>query len=541
MRHHCAYKLVLLVLFVLSSASHAQQPSVRPYDSEEDLWEALNDDEINFDEFLELLDLARSGIDTLLIPQSDWEALPGSEAGYLRAPDSSQVLTAPAPPVTASRLDLPFLTSLRVGVDADLHRPTGSDGYSVVRFRSSDLRGILDWEHRYEGGGRWRRRTIDWSLRHFAVQLGNVEPRWGRGLVIGRRSRVLTSGSLSGSVWQPTRARYNGIWLTTDDRRRFSAQIVGSEIRNDSLVERVVAIRTEAAMGPNRLGLSVAAGSHRESSSNVDESLFLQLREEQVFGIDAQLVSGKARTLAELAVNNLGAIAKAVELLWPLSRGQFHARAWSYGSGFINPWGGGPGHSDTRRIRLDDLDASFASRTTGERGFDFTTRLRLSSRTSLRWDWMSHREEPGAALEHSGVVRSEFKKPGFRTTPFVRARIDEDATESFSIGNYTWIGPDHREVNVRVEFGTHYDDEVQFVRLGLGAKIQINRVVRLAPAARWTDPNLRAPSDGYWYFYFTETVIPIPGAQMDLALAWKKHEAMAKDDLVELRVRGFVR
>ena len=154
---------------------------------------------------------------------------------------------------------------------------------------------------------------------------------------------------------------------------------------------------------------------------------------------------------------------------------------------------------------------------------------------------MSHREEPGAALEHSGVFRAEIKRPTFRTTPFVRAQIDEDETESFSLGNYLWWGPDERELNVRLEFGTHYDDEVQFIRAGLGAKLQINPLVRFAPAIRWVDPDLGIPSDGYWYFYFTEAVLPIQGARVEMALVWKKHEVSSKDDLVELRVRGFVR
>ena len=520
----------LLVLYVLSNSASAQQPSIRPYQTEEDLWEALNDGEITFDDFLELLDLARSGADSLVIPPSDWEALPGSEAGYLVSPDSTENLNLEVVPSATRHARIPVSWSMRGGVDADLDNPTGSDGYSVLRFQGGRFRGILDWSHDDEDGGEWRRRTLVYRDRLLTAQLGTIEPRWGRGLVVGRRSRILSASDLDGSFAHPTRGRFNGIWLASNERRRFSAQALYSDLRNDAISERALAVDGVVYLGQFNLGVSALTGA-------VEFETSLPRYEEQVLGVHAQYGGGKRALLAEAAVDDHGASSKAVELVWPLSSGRFHARAWSNGAGFVNPWGGGPGHSDTRSIDLDSIDLTFASRIAGERGFDFTTSIAVAPQVNLRWDWMSHREEPGAALEHSGVFRAEIKRPSFRTTPFVRARVDEDETESFSLGNYLWIGPDHRELNVRLEFGTHYVDEVQFVRAGLGVKIQINRVVRLAPALRWTDPNLDIPADGYWYFYFTEVIVPISHARIEMALVWKKYEDSAKDDLVELRVR----
>ena len=528
---------VLLVLFVLYSSSAAQQPSIRPYESEEDLWEALNDGEITFDEFTELLDLARAGADSLLAPRSDWEALPGSDAGYLAPPDASQTLIQAAP-VRSSRVDIPWVSSVRMGVDADLHEPSGADGYSVIRLHRGALRGVFDFEHDRDDGGEWRRRSLVWQSRNCSVVLGNFEPRWGRGLVVGRRSRVLSSSEVSGSFWQPTRGRFNGGWVSTTRRRMFSTQVMFSEVASSELLERVVAARFEASVGKHSFGISGLSGGFRRDSdelSNIWQSLT------NVFGGDVLLQSGSAQVLAELASQQGGVTAKAVELSLPLRSGQFNARAWSYGSRFSNPWSGGPGNGDTKTVSLGLIDESFSSRIAGERGFDFSTRIKVSPTANLRWDWMSHREEPGANLEHSGVFRAEFKRPTYRTTPFLRARVNEEETESFSLGNYLWWGPAEREVNLRIEFGTHYADEVQFIRAGIGAKLQLNRVVRIAPTVRWVDPNLDMPSDGYWYLYLTETVLPIEGARVEMAMVWKKHEDKSKDDLVELRVRGFVR
>lgn len=531
---------VLLVLLVLCSSAIAQQPSIRHYESEEDLWEALNDGEIAFDEFTELLDLARSGADSLLTPPSDWEALPGSEAGYLVVPDSTQPLTQP-PWLPASRVDIPWVSSVRMGIDADLNKPTGSDGYTVVRFQHGDWRSVFDFEHDRDDGGIWRRRSLIWQPKNYSIVLGSFEPRWGRGLVVGRRSRVISGSEVSGDFWQPTRGRFNGIWLATPSNRQISGQLLYSEIRGEEFIDRAVAARLEARLSSHRVGITGLVGGNLYNRSAIPQTVTRIDGHPRLGGMDYHHAFRRGAILAEIAMDRDGATGKTAELLWRLSHGRFHARMWSYGSSFVSEWGGGPGHGDTRIVDLDQTDETFASRTAGERGFDFTTRVAAAPNVNLRWDWMSHREEPGAKLEHSGVFRVEVKRLTFRTSPFVRAQIDEDETESCSLGNYLWWGPDGRELNLRTEFGTHYDDEVQFVRLGLGAKVQINRVVRFAPAVRWNDPNLDTPSDGYWYLYFTETVLPIDGARIEMALVWKKYEASAKDDLVELRVRGFVR
>ncbi len=532
---------VLFVLLVLFCKAEAQQPSIRPYESEEDLWEALNEGEISFDEFLELLDLSRSGDDSLIVPQSDWEALPGSDAGYLASPDTSEIPSSGAllSPVRTSRA--PIKWSVRGGVDADLSEPTSGQGYTVVRFQRGRWRANLDWSRDNEDGGEWRRRTLAYDGQYATAQLGSIEPRWGRGLVVGRRSRVIGAGDVTGSFWQPTRGRFNGVWLATSSRRAVSVQGVYSNVHGDSLVESFGAVRVESRLGRHEIGGTISSGGFRHDLDDAGKREDCWSNYSTAAGTDLHLRSGRRELLAEFAVQTGGATAKAIEVLWPLTKGRFHTRAWSYGTGFTNPWGGGPGHGDTRSIPMDIIDRTYSSRTIGERGFDFSTRIAASPTVNLRWDWMTHREEPGADLEHSGVFRAEIKRPSFRTTPFVRARIDEDQTESFSLGNYLWFGPKERELNLRLEFGTHYQDEVQFARVGLGAKIQINRIVRLAPAIRWNDPDLDIPADGYWYFYLTEAIIPLSTARLELALVWKKYEASGKDDPVEMRVRAFVR
>lgn len=536
-------QFVLLDLYVLRSSALCQQPSIRPYESEEDAWEALHDGEIEFDDFLELLDLFRNGSDSLTIPNSDWEALPGSDVGYLAPPDSLRIEAAGDPESALSRLDIPIIASVRSGVDADLSSPSGSDGYSIVRLRHAHWRVHLDWEHERENGGRWRRRSVSFTKSGYSAVAGSFEPRWGRGLVVGRRSRVIDGDGITDDVLYPSSGRFNGVWLSSPVNRSSRAQVFWTEIHGEGLIERAAAARIEATVRDHRFASTGLFGGHRfDLDHNVNDPSRSGVTEySRILGFDYELDTRSRKVLAEFAIDADGASAKAVEAEIRLPAGRFHARAWSYGTGFESPWGGGPGHSDTRAVTLEELEFPFNSRTTGERGFEFTTRVAASGAVALRWDWMSHREEPGAGLEHSGVFRAEIKRPAFRSTPFVRAGIDEDQTKSYSVGNYLWWGPRDREFNLRCEFGTHYDDEVRFFRSGLGAKIQLNRAVRLAPAIRWHDPDLDRPMDGHWYFYFTETIVPIAGAKIEMALAWKHYESHSMNDLVELRVRGLVR
>jgi hypothetical protein len=532
--------LVVLALSVLAPSAAAQQPDIRPYESEEDLWEALDQGEISFDDFLDLLELVRGGTDTLTNPPSDWEALPGSDAGYLAA-DSSQPITQPRPAAVTERVDLPLLTSWRCGINADLNEPAGCDGYTVVRWQSGAFRGLFDWEYDRDEGGRWRRRTLIWQTRRVTMQLGNLEPRWGRGLVVGRRSRIVRSVDRSGSFWQPTLGRHDGIAASIALAPSVRGDGFLSFLESDSLTEWSGGTQLRWSRKSMDVGLNWASSVNGIEEPEAEGFVLSSAHVENVYGAHARLWHGPRQLLAEFAINNRGVSAKAVELLWPLQRGRFHARLWSYGDGFTNPLGGGPGNSDTRVVGLESRNRAFSSRTAGERGFDFSTRLDVAPTVRLRWDWMTHREAPGEKLEHDGVFRAEVQRDNLRLTPFIRARIDEDESETYSLGNYLWWGTERRRLNLRAEYGRHYSHEAPFVRAGAGLEWRIRRLVRLAPAIRWTDPDLDQPGDGYWCFYFTETVIPAAGLKFEAALVWKKYEAPNANDPVELRLRLALR
>jgi hypothetical protein len=149
---------------------------------------------------------------------------------------------------------------------------------------------------------------------------------------------------------------------------------------------------------------------------------------------------------------------------------------------------------------------------------------------------MTHREFPGAPVEHQWVVRGIWVVKKMRLTPFVRGRTDDDDVSSYSFGTYGDWDNGPRHLNARFETGQHRVGEDRFIRAGLGGRWPLNRSVELAPAVRWVDPNLDEAADGYWYFYMTEHIDLAKRARLEMALRWQHYEEKARTDRVALRV-----
>ena len=525
----------LLVNLVFGLTAFAQQPDTRQYDSEEDLWEALREGEITHDEYLDLLETARLGYEDALVPSSDWEGLPGSEAGYLTGPDTTERIAVPAERATRNSRGMRW--SWRTGYNGGLTTRSTGDGYTTVRFRSPTLAGLLDWRH--DGTrGQLQRRVVEWRGRHVRLQAGNVEPRFGRGLVVGRRSRLIGSSSANrpdGDWWQPTRSRFNGLWLSIGQNGGFSGEVVVSDIRSNNLTERMATAQLTAGIGLMRIGLTALAGEIRRRDSAA-------VMTERVAGGHVRVGRDGHEFLAEIAAEHGGATARAAEALWRFEGGRFHARAWSYSPAFLNPWSGGPGHSDTRKVLLDAIGESYISRTIGERGFSLATRIDpqqklLGGEAGARWEWMTHSEAPNEPLQHSWAIRLHWKRGRLTLRPFGRGATDENRISRYGFGSSADIGTPDRHLSARIESGRHNVGRTRYLRTSLGVKWRLNEVVRLAPTVRWVDPDLDRPGDGYWYLYFTEAILPLSVVRIDAVLVWQRYEQRGRGDGIEMRLR----
>ncbi len=530
--------LALSVAFVfLATTAHAQQPSVRPYESEEDLWEALREGEITQDEYDELIETIRLGFDSAFVPASDLEALPGSDAGYLSPPDSAANIARSEDLLTTTLRDVGI--RWRTGFDGRLSSPVENNGYTTGRVEGNNWTALFNW--RQDGrGARWQRRVIELRSHGVTLQAGNVEPRWGRGLVVGRRSRVLGSRIANrpdGDFIQPALSRFNGVWLQSDKTRTVSIEAVTSDIRAESLTEQMIGAQVSGQRGIVRVGLSGLTGAIKRSHGNAKYT-------QNVIGGHVQVGEDDRAVLAEIALERDGATAKAAEMVWTFERGRFHGKAWSYSKRFINPWGGGPSHSDRTSVTIPDLDESYSTRTTGERGFSLTTRLHsrplFGGKASARWDWMTHRESPDEPLAHTWTTSITWWNSDFRVRPYARGESKENERERFALGFYSYAGPSDRRMSLRFEAGRHRVAEDRYVRTGGGIDWKLNDHVVIKPAFRWVDPNLDESNDGYWYFYFTERITPADPWHIEAALVWQRYEDRTEGDVVELRLRGVL-
>jgi hypothetical protein len=240
-----------------------------------------------------------------------------------------------------------------------------------------------------------------------------------------------------------------------------------------------------------------------------------------------------------------GVTATAAEAVWRFEGGRFHGRAWSYAPDFVNLWGGGPGHSDTRRVTLDAIGENYASRTAGERGFSLATRIGphpsiAGGRTSASWEWMTHSEAPDEPLQHAWAVRLRWQRGRLMLRPFARGAVDSGQTSRFGIGSYADLGTPDRHLSARVESGRHNAGGARYLRAGLGAKWRLSQAVRLEPRVNWVDPDLDHPGDGYWYLYFTEVIFPVSVVRVEAALVWQRYERRERGDKIELRMRIVV-
>ncbi|MBD3298426.1 MAG: hypothetical protein GF341_07220, partial [candidate division Zixibacteria bacterium] len=301
----------------LSEWALAQQPSVRPYESEEDLWEALREGEITQDEYDDLIETIRLGLDSAFVPASDLEALPGSDAGYLSSPDSTADIARSENLLTTTLRDM--AVRWRTGFDGQLSSPVENDGYTTGRIEGNNWTALFNWRH--DGrGARWQRRVIEVRSHGVTLQAGNVEPRWGRGLVVGRRSRLLGSRIANrpdGGFIQPSLSRFNGLWLQSDKNRAVSVQALTSDIRANSLTEQMIGVQVSGYQGIVRVGLSGLTGAIKKREGDAKYT-------QNVIGGHVQVGENDRAVLAEIAMEHDGTTAKAAEMVWSFERGRFH-------------------------------------------------------------------------------------------------------------------------------------------------------------------------------------------------------------------------
>ncbi len=372
--------LILLIMLSLTVNAAAQQPWVRVFESEDDLWEAWHAGEITTEQRDRLLDLFRTGIDSVYQPMSDLAALPGFHPDGDFPEDSSRITSRP----WWESISIPDLgaPTVRTGTSQSLRGGAADDRYAVLRWRSPYVSILLhnEWPAKQEIEFRRRTITVRDRSQRFSITAGNFEPRFGQGLIVGRRSRVLgrtVVTVLPGSFLQPRLGRYNGLYARINSTGGVRGDLFVSRIAGDAFGEDILGGQLG---GTPLIGLQLGVA-----------FMGARLRSEAT-GLRCDQWGGSAWWAAEMgtsylqgefAIDDHRAVSAAAQYDQPVGTGEFSFLAWTYDPEFDLVSSGGPGHPRSNEMQLLEEELTFRSRTAGEQGLFFRSRMPVHERVRL--------------------------------------------------------------------------------------------------------------------------------------------------------------
>lgn len=536
-RRATVYLGVLIFLCLTAGSVRAQHVWVRAYENEEDLWESYREGEITGEQYLELVELFRAGVDSMFQPPSDIDELPGSMI-------ADSLIGISGRPAGEPR-DLPRRFDLRWGYTLPLREETDDEGYFIGRWSSARVKLYLNCR---TGQGRldgFRKRglAIGFLNGRTRVAFGNIEPRFGLGLVVGRRDRVLgrtAATRLSGSIWQPKYAFYNGFQIEQTLGATARLTVLGSRIESSPYREDIAAVH-----------VSVGGSAHVFTAGITGAAYLMARRDEgkkfRRGGVSFYLARERqhAGLQAEFALGDGGTAAATVKAVKPMKAGRFSIALWTRDPDFILPSSGGPGHPGRRRVVIFDDDLDFYSRTAGEQGMLAQLRTRINNKMSYEtvFEVYNDRLENTKNIEGRVAVRATLPQ---KTSLAIYLRGRDTRGLEFS-EHRLYAGLHGRTRAIigsrsawRFEYGTIRRANagiVNSLRMELSTTLQVNELVTFTPRLRYVDPAVSVAGDGYYYFYLTEGIAPARHWRLELVMVVKGYEDATRETYADIRVR----
>ncbi len=534
------FSVVATVVCLVTSAS-AQQIWIRAYETQEDLWESYQEGEITLEQYRDLLALFRAGADSVFQPLDDIEQLPG-----FSPLDSMPRLAPPTLLFQAksnTRRRVAGSTEIRWGYTLPVREETEEEGYLISRWRSENVRLVLDGraENGQLAGFRTRGLVIGRADSGVRLTLGNFEPRYGLGLIVGRRDRILgrtETTRLTGSFWQPTYSRFNGVQFQSrtvaGQVESFVSRLESEDFREDCYAAHLsVQLNSATAFG---LASVMTDLSHRQAGQRARR-----------VGVGPSLSYNGAgiESSAEIGMLDGGDYAAALKIIRRSAKTRVAMTLWSYDPEYTLPSSGGPGHPGRNRIQLfaDELD--YYSRTAGEQGCLLNVRAPCGLIGRVESDLQIYKDRLTGTKNLAGKLACKFAPGGGnRITAYLRGRdrkgagLDQQQMYYGLIGRRPIFG--RSKAGIRVEYGrtNSADDRLrESLRLELRAGIPLNRRLQITPRWRYVDPDLSAAGDGYYYLYITESVNPGQSITLQFIATVKGYEKSENETYADIRLR----
>ena len=380
--------LIFVLLLLWTNTSLCQSLTHLEFPTEDELLEALEQQEISYNQYLQLRELAGQRLDSTNLHLLD--QIPN--LSFFRRFDSSAVSseeTEQATPFMSDR-ERSVVRTKRIGGSIEYRylQELEEEGAAWYRtqadFRFDEFRLAARIQRERSGRERLASRRLSYLPTNSAIKeisLGNLSRRLGLGTAFGYRGKVLDipEGLSGDAVLHPDYNGINGVYsriVTTN----WEVQALASSQRGEHYRLATGAASVGRKLGKHQSTVILAGDriTKRSTSSNFDLGKFaLNHRYSYKRGYVETEMGG-------VTGGNLRAHAAVLEGRHKLSAIRLRYAAWSYGREFVDLSAGSKAGEMRQSTTLDGIGLELSSRRTGQDGVMLRSLAEITDKAQLR-------------------------------------------------------------------------------------------------------------------------------------------------------------
>ena len=502
--------------------------------------EGLQNGELTFDQYLELVDLMRRKMEIsapgsqllLEIPDLD---LTGLDSGNS---DSQQRIFQFIEDTVAARKGV--VGSVILQHKQRISESSDPESYLRLQAGNGNTWSFYLESENDDSENRIKRRGLEFGKPYnWRVGLGNFQPRFGLGVNVGYRAYLNFSSDSSleaeNTMLFPFWTRYNGL-LASFQKNNHSLSGFYSQNRFGNYRDQVAG--GELKLRWKRLALAPII-SYQEISKSGEKFIG---GAGSIFG---KWLGNNMELSSEFAVtrkNERGLVSQAWWLVENNHR--FQVLFWNYTQEFIHPTSGGKALPDYRSVDLESIDLTFRSRQAGESGIYLSSYNQINRRSKFelayqQWrDGNTHLNKNKARVGVGYWMKKdlEVRVKQYWEDDDLSAEFPEEKTTAL-VGTYLFS--ERTKLQLRLNFRqAKFEDndknstweEVIFdfpVKEKFWSKVRI----------RYYDSELSESSNSSWHFYLSETIRLSESILLRSEFVSKEYRNLDREDYQVVRIR----
>ncbi len=370
----------LLICFVILEYRNSAAQVISPefYQTEEDLLDGLNQGELTFDQYLELLDLMQRKIDlnsadsqeVIEIPDIQLSEVKDSSANQLEQEKLSAFVKSTLKTEKEFQGEVVWQFQQRFS-----ENKLTKNYFNLETIVNQNLSFNLEAQNQ-NNETEIRRRSLQYFIpsQKLHIILGNFQKKFGKGVNIGNRTYLNFSSdsalSAPNTFLFPIFTRYNGIFLDNQNERFISSAFY-SENHFGAYQDQIVAGQFLLQIKKFKAGPIFSwqrISDNRYRFQNACGSFFGEYQDKNLN------LSGEFALLDGGAKGGVGEFS--------LTQEKYNLRGiiWSYSDDYIYSPSGGYANPDYELIDLENLNLSFRSRQSGENGIYLNSVIKITPR-----------------------------------------------------------------------------------------------------------------------------------------------------------------